>query len=160
MTLEHQPTAPATSRRQWLAAAAAWGACATAPAWVRHARAADTARFTLGVASGYPQPDSVVLWTRLVGENLPAEVPVQWEVAEDETFTRIVQRGTHTAQAQWAHSVHVQPRGLAPARPYWYRFSALGDQSTTGRTLTAPHPASPARGQLLRFAIASCQRWD
>lgn len=160
MNLEHEPSATATSRRQWLGAAATWSVGVTAAAWVRHARAADTARFPLGVASGYPQPDSVVLWTRLIGEDLPAEVPVQWEMAADEAFTRIVQRGSDTAQAQWAHSVHVQPRGLEPSRPYWYRFSALGDRSTTGRTLTAPHPASPARGQMLRFAIASCQRWD
>ena len=159
MTARQHPGAHG-SRRQWLKAAASFGAWSAAPAFVRHARAADTTRFTLGVASGYPQADSVVLWTRVMGEDLPAQVKVQWEVSLDEAFTRIVQQGSETAVAAWAHSVHVQPRGLEPARPYWYRFTALGDQSPVGRTLTAPQPAASTRGQELRFAIASCQRWD
>ena len=45
----------------------------------------------------------------------------------------------------------------SPARWYWYRFSALGEQSAAGRTRTAPAADAPAT---LRFAIASCQRYD
>jgi alkaline phosphatase D len=40
-------------------------AAGLAPAWVRHARAADTPRFALGIASGQPQAQGMVLWTRL-----------------------------------------------------------------------------------------------
>jgi len=126
--------------------------------WLRQALAADVPRFGLGVASGQPRPDGVVLWTRLTGADLPDEVPVRWEVAHDEGFTRIAARGSFTAQAAWAHSVHAEPAGLEPARPYWYRFSALGQQSAAGRTRTAPAP--DAEVPSLRFAIASCQRWD
>jgi len=45
--------------------------------------------FSLGVASGYPQPDSVVLWTRLAPDPLncggmpEANVPVRREIAAD-----------------------------------------------------------------------------
>jgi alkaline phosphatase D len=127
-------------------------------AFVRHARAADQPRFALGVASGQPQPERLVLWTRLAGPDLPAEVPVAWELAEDEAFTRIAARGVEPARDADAHSVHAEPQGLKPDRWYWYRFSALGQRSGTGRTRTAP--AADARVQRLDFAIASCQRWD
>ena len=77
--------------------------------------------FTLGVASGEPAPDGVVLWTRLAPRPLepdggmpPVSVPVRWEVAEDARFARIVRSGTAIADAGWAHSVHVEVAGLRP----------------------------------------------
>jgi len=123
----------------------------------RGANAADVDRFALGVASGQPRADSVVLWTRLTGETLGERVSVQWEVASDERFVDVVARGDEVAEAAWAHSVHAEVGGLAPGRWYWYRFRALGAQSAVGRTRTAP-PADAAA--TLRFAIASCQRFD
>ena len=130
------------------------------PAFSRHARAADVPRFALGVASGCPRPQSLVLWTRLTGAGLPAQVEVQWELAHDEAFTEVAARGREGAVAAWAHSVHAEPAGLAPGRWYWYRFTALGQRSAVGRTRTAPAADAPAGPQPLRFAIASCQRWD
>jgi alkaline phosphatase D len=130
-----------------------------APAFVRHARAADTARFALGVASGQPRPDGVVLWTMLApSASLPPAVDVSWEVAEDEAFTRIAARGRETALAADNHCVHAEPTGLKPERWYWYRFSALGQRSMVGRTRTAP--AADAAVAQLNFAITSCQRYD
>jgi len=147
-----------TGRRQWLAvgAGAVLGPLA-GPPFVRHARAADVERFPLGVASGCPRPDSIVLWTRLIGADLPDRVPVAWELARDEAFSDIDAKGIALADAAWAHSVHVDVSGLAPARWYWYRFSALGGRSAAGRTRTAP---AAGAGGALQFAIASCQRWD
>lgn len=142
------------ARRPLLALGAAGLA---APAFVRHARAADVQRFGLGVASGHPQADAVVLWTRLTGLDLPAQVPVRWQVAHDEGFSRIAASGTETAGPSTAHSVHAEVAGLAPGRGYFYRFSALGQQSATGRTRTAPAADAPAT---LRAVLASCQRWD
>lgn len=142
-------------RRRWLALALAVG---VAPSFVRHARAADEARFSLGVASGQPLPTSVVLWTRLTGSALPDDVPVRWTLAEDEAFARIAAQGEERALAADAHSVHAEPAGLRPGRWYWYRFEAMGQRSAVGRTRTAPAP--DAAGETLRFAIASCQRYD
>jgi len=148
-------------RRRLLLAATGAPALATftpfAP-FVRHARAADVERFALGIASGQPQARTVVLWTRLTGPDLPAEVPVSWLLAEDEAFTRIAARGTEQARVDDAHSVHAEPQGLEPGRVYWYRFEALGRRSATGRTRTAP-AAGDNTGRL-DFLIASCQRWD
>src|SRR3954468_19742550 len=121
------------------------------------ARAADQPRFALGIASGQPRADGVVLWTRLTGSDLPERVEVRWELADDERFESIGARGDETAEAAWAHSVHAEPAGLAPARWYWYRFSALGDRSAVGRTRTAPAADAAAT---FDFAIASCQRFD
>jgi len=142
------------SRRRWLAVAAG---IASAPVFVRHARAADVPRFGLGVASGQPRERSIVLWTRVTGPDLPARVPVSWELARDEGFTDVAARGSENAVADDAHSVHAEPSGLEPERTYWYRFEALGQRSTGGRTRTAP-AADAAAG--LRFALASCQRFD
>ncbi|MCX2860474.1 alkaline phosphatase D family protein [Paucibacter sp. PLA-PC-4] len=144
------------SRRSLLQAALAAGC---APALVSHAATPAAAPlFALGVASGCPRPDGLVLWTRLLGEALPAQVAVRWELAEDEGFKTIAASGTELAEPGSAHSVHAEPAGLRPDRWYWYRFSALGQQSPVGRSRSAPAPgAAVAR---LRFAIASCQRWD
>ncbi len=144
----------ALNRRHLLAALAV----GTAPAFVRHARAADTLRFALGVASGQPQSRTAVLWTMLTGADLPPQVDVVWELAEDEAFQRIGARGTEAARAEDHYSVHAEPQGLSPDRWYWYRFRALGQQSPAGRTRTAP--AADARVQQLRYAISSCQRYD
>jgi len=123
--------------------------------------AADVARFDLGVASGHPSTIGMVLWTRLTGPGLPDRVDVRWELAHDEAFQRIAARGIETAEAAWAHSVHAEPRGLEPGRWYWYRFQALGDRSAIGRTRTAPsNDARSGAAAQLRFAIASCQRYD
>lgn len=151
-------------RRRFLHTLGAASSCAV-PAWLAAGcaspRHADVPRFELGVASGHPTAGSVVLWTRLTGVDLPPQVEVRWELADDEAFQRTAARGTETADAAWAHSVHAGPRGLQPGRWYWYRFQALGDRSVTGRTRTAPSADSASGAAApLRFAVASCQRYD
>ena len=84
--------------------------------------------FSLGVASGSPLPDAVVIWTRILydplnGAAMPAvALPVRWQMADDERFGRIVAEGTASATPALAHSVHVDVTGLAPGRWYFYRF--------------------------------------
>jgi alkaline phosphatase D len=120
--------------------------------------------FTLGVASGYPQPHGVVLWTRLApdpldGGGMPLQpVRVGWEVAGDDAFRSVVARGTEIAAPKFAHSVHVDVTGLQPGRWYWYRFHTGGTVSPIGRTRTAPAVAAPV--ERMRFAIASCQHYE
>jgi alkaline phosphatase D len=88
-----------------------------------NARALGAYPFTLGVASGDPLPDSVVLWTRLAPDALDPfggmpyrPVDVSWELAHDEAFTRIVQHGATVAHPEFAHSVHIDVQ-RARARP-------------------------------------------
>ncbi len=120
--------------------------------------------FTLGVASGYPQPGGIVLWTRLApdalnGGGMPdAAVEVTWEIATDESFRNVPRKGGARATPDLAHSVHAEISGLQPARTYWYRFHAGGATSPTGRFRTAP--ALDATNDRLRFALASCQQYE
>ncbi|MFW6693695.1 alkaline phosphatase D family protein [Streptomyces sp. MAR4 CNX-425] len=120
--------------------------------------------FTLGVASGDPLPDGVVLWTRLApdplaGGGMPGRpVPVQWQVSDTPSFTRIRRRGAALARPEHGHSVHVEVHGLRPDREYWYRFRAGRETSPAGRTRTAP--AAHAHPRNLRFLFASCQNWQ
>jgi len=60
--------------------------------------------FTLGVASGDPEPDGMVLWTRLApyplttdGGMPPQEYRVLWQVATDERVTHVVRAGSARA---------------------------------------------------------------
>jgi alkaline phosphatase D len=148
-----------TSRRSFLSALAAAAVSPALPACAQVAAprfGADP--FALGVASGYPHPGGMVLWTRLAGALDPVSIPVRWEVAADESMRTIVASGSAMADPAWAHSVHAEPKGLEPDRWYWYRFVA-GDATTApARTRTAPRPDAPV--ERLRFAFASCQQYE
>ncbi|MBT2479049.1 alkaline phosphatase D family protein [Streptomyces sp. ISL-94] len=121
--------------------------------------------FLHGVASGDPLPDGVLLWTRVTptpeavpGSGAGPAVQVDWEVAGDKAFSRVVARGTVTASAATDHTVKVDVRGLQPHTPYWYRFTAGATTSPVGRTLTTPaHEASTAG---VRFGVVSCANWE
>lgn len=119
--------------------------------------------FSLGIASGSPTSDAVVLWTRLGPEAIEAAglaqkaAPVAWQIARDEKFSKIVAKGVIQAEPALAHSVHAEVSGLAPDTHYFYRFIAGDAVSPTGRTRTFPRAdATPGR---LRLAYASCQQW-
>ncbi len=119
--------------------------------------------FTLGIASGDPWPDSVVLWTRLdravlaQGGHHSGPASLDWEIAADQSFQRVVKRGSALAMEELGFSVHVEVQGLQPARPYWYRFHAGGVTSPIGRTRSAPR--LDAAVDSLRFIVASCQKY-
>ena len=119
--------------------------------------------FTLGVASGDPTPDGIVLWTRLAPR--PAEpeslghraIPVRWRVAADHRLRHVVAKGVAHAPAELAHSVHVEVDGLRPGRDYFYQFDARDEESPVGHFRTAPAHDEMARR--IRFAFATCQDW-
>lgn len=120
--------------------------------------------FALGVASGDPSEDGVVLWTRLAPEPLeggglgPETIEVTWEISSDDQMRKIVSQGVALATPQLGHSVHVELSGLQPDRWYWYRFTAGSAVSRVGRTRTMP--GSSALPDRLRFAFASCQHYE
>ena len=119
--------------------------------------------FSLGVASGQPQLDGVVLWTRLriapVDEAQRGRAQsVVCEVFADEALRQPVRRWLVQTDASRAHSVHVLANGLQPGRHYWYRFVCGNATSAVGRTRTCPalNEAVPR----LRIALASCQHFE
>ncbi len=163
------PHAQAISRRSFLAGSASFAAAAlfsnAARGAVSFAPKFSAYPFSLGVASGDPLPDGVVLWTRLAPQPLdpaggmpPESIEVSWQICDDEAMTRVVQSGTATATPDWSHSVHVEVSGLRPARWYWYQFKAGGEVSAKGRTRTTP--AADTLPERLRFAFVSCQHYE
>lgn len=121
--------------------------------------------FQLGVAAGDPLPDGFVIWTRLAPRPLEpdhgmpsAPVPVTWEVAADQGFNTIVQKGEAIARPELGHAVHVEVGGLQPARPYFYRFMAGRERSGVGRAKTTPVVGSALAA--IKFGVLGCQAYE
>jgi alkaline phosphatase D len=156
------------TRRRLLTGAVALGATHAVGPLTRRAGARPRLSgppFTLGVASGYPSPSGVALWTRLApaplqpGGGMPPEVVgVEWEGAPAARRGGGGPRGPPAATPEWAHAVHVEVDGLQPGRWYWYRFHVGGESSAIARTRTAP--SAGAAVERLRFAYASCQQYE
>ncbi|HEX2312389.1 MAG TPA: alkaline phosphatase D family protein [Thermomonospora sp.] len=163
---------PALNRRSFLvttglAAGTITALTPAAQAAAPRGRALPADPFTLGIASGDPDHDGFVLWTRLALAPLAEDgrggmptrnVPVHWEVAADPRFRRVVRRGTALARPESAHSVHVELNGLEAGRDYWYRFRVERYISPVGRTRTAP--ARHAFGAALAMAFVSCSQFE
>jgi alkaline phosphatase D len=120
--------------------------------------------FTLGVASGDPLHDRVILWTRLcveptdVAATPAVEVELIWELAADDAFTDILQQGVVVATPDLGHAVHVDVDGLESQSVYWYRFRVGAFTSPVGRTKTLP--CEDAEVASLRIGFGTCQRYS
>src|SRR4029079_7956580 len=145
------------SRREFVQLAAAMG---SSLAWGGSARASTTGwherrdLYPEGVASGDPDPSSVILWTRRPFESGDRRV-LTVEVAEDDAFRQVVARASAPVSAKSDWTTRVLVGHLEPARVYWYRFTdEEGNGSRVGRTITAPLPNDP---RPVTFAFVSCQ---
>ena len=120
--------------------------------------------FTLGVASGDPTADSVVLWTRLANDVLREmgadqdAIEIAYEISDSESFRNVLRRGVIVAPAELGHSAHAEVRGLQADTVYYYRWQIGDVTSATGRTKTAP--AADVDIPQFRFAFASCQQYE
>ncbi|MGD9703521.1 MAG: alkaline phosphatase [Acidimicrobiia bacterium] len=116
--------------------------------------------FALGIASGDPLTDSVVLWTRLIageGEQLSGErsVAVVWAAEDDESAGGAIWIRTDESSA---YAVRAIIDGLDADRWYTYHFRSGGFTSPTGRTRTTP--ASDATVEQFLVGSASCQNYE
>jgi alkaline phosphatase D len=149
----------AINRRQFMAAAAALGAT---PLWAKSkgARSGVLSNerrdlFPEGVASGDPQPDSVILWTRRPFDGGTRESRLLIELSGDESFQQVLASATAPVSAAADWTCRALVGNLKPATVYWYRFTdELGMTSRVGRTLTAPAENDP---RPVKFAFVSCQ---
>ena len=145
------------SRRSFLKAAAAIGASL---AWVGPARGSRVHwherrdLYPQGVASGDPDPHSIILWTRHPFAQGTRQL-LTLEVAEDEAFRRVIAHAQAPVSSAADWTARVLIGGLKPARTYWYRFTDTdGNGSRVGRTITTPLPNDP---RPVNFAFVSCQ---
>ena len=112
--------------------------------------------FPQGVASGDPQSDAVILWTRVEGDQSDVGLTVQ--VSLDNEFSEILSESKALASLEWDHTVRVLVDGLAQNSYYYYRFIAPdGSVSRLGRTKTAPAADSDVP---LNVAVFSCQDYE
>jgi alkaline phosphatase D len=148
-----KPLPSGTSRRGFFKASGSVAALAAAPLMIggRLAQAAG-AIFQHGVASGDPLTDRVILWTRVSPPAPVSAVTVNYVVATDPALTQIVKTGSTKTNPGRDYTVKLDPTGLLPGTTYYYRFSALGENSPIGRTRTLPAGSAAS----LRFAVVSC----
>ncbi|MEL6876678.1 MAG: alkaline phosphatase D family protein [Pseudomonadota bacterium] len=139
----------AISRRGLFQLAGAGAALAATPAAARTFGSG----FTHGVASGEPQANRVLLWTRFVGSQ---ETALEWQVSESQDFTRTVSEGSVVAGPNRDWCAKTMANGLSPDRWYFYRFVAPdGTVSDIGRTRTLPEGPTAQ----FRMAVFSCSNF-
>ncbi len=105
--------------------------------------------FSLGVASGDPDSQSVVVWTRLTEPGDTAAVAL--DVALDPEFTRLVRSEVVATDASVGHSVH-HVVTIEPDRAHYFRFRAGPYTSATGLARTF----GPA-AESVTLGASSCQ---
>ena len=168
------------------------GSIVVAPAFIRGAHGSTTetgtSLFATGVASGDPGSRSVVLQTRLTGEDpldaatRPDEpIPVGIEIATDPGMINVIRRGGAIAHPQNGLAIRVTANRLPPNQWLWYRFYTKGryrgHESRIGRTRCFPAArhyfdddrddddrsrifrGERARTRSMRFAVVSCQNY-
>jgi alkaline phosphatase D len=147
------------TRREFLAAAAAFGATLAWPfRTTRKSVSGWTERrdiYPEGVASGDPCPESVILWTRRAPVTGSMAQKLTTEIANDMAFEEVVSETQTEVSAATDWTCRVLAANLKPRHVYWYRFTdEHGFGSRIGRTVTAPAEKDPSAVQ---FTFASCQ---
>ena len=111
--------------------------------------------FAHGVASGDPQHDRVMLWTRVTPVDPTETLRVRWAVASDPGMKQVRQSGRFVTDRRRDFTVKVDAAGLKSGLTYYYQFEARGVNSPIGRTRTLP----VGRVDRLRLAFASCANY-
>jgi len=148
-------------RREFLVAGTAAGLALAGPinyaALARQKRLplAKGGKFAHGVASGFPSPKGITVWTRV--SELDRSSKLRVEVATDERFRKVVESVAVRAEKARDYTVHHRIKGLEPGEEYFYRFYTEGKQSRVGRFRTAP-PADSK--ETIRIGFFSCQNWN
>jgi len=120
---------------------------------------APTLKFPQGVASGDPQPDGIMLWTRAVpAAQINTPVHLLLQVSSNRDFSTLLLQDNIQTNANSDYTVRTYIDGLAPDTHYYYRFiGADKSLSRTGRTRTAPAQGQPSK---VNLAFVSCQSFE
>ncbi|MDA0680630.1 MAG: alkaline phosphatase D family protein [Proteobacteria bacterium] len=111
------------------------------------------AAYLHGVASGDPDTDSVVIWTRVSNTFRP--VDVEWRVATDADFRNVIVRGRLRTDGSRDYTAKVIADNLSPGSAYFYQFDVGGVLSPTGQTKTLP----VGHVDRLVLAVATCSNY-
>lgn len=136
-------------------------------------------QFPQSIASADPQPDSVILWTRVVPPSIvgptassSTDIAIHLRVTEADNSSAL---GSNTplvgaliagsrllgvtvpAYAEFDNTVRHKLTGLEPGKVYYYQFMAGTELSKVGRFKTAP---AATESQDVKFIFISCQDWS
>lgn len=115
-------------------------------------------QFPQGVASADPQPNAIMLWTRVVNTNAnPDSINLSVEVSESPAFSAITISERITAYKNDDYTIRYYARELVPNKKYYYRFISGSDTSSVGRTFTAPEEFDSVS---LNFATMACSSYE
>jgi len=117
--------------------------------------------FPQGVASGDPQPDAVMLWTRALPEaavDKSVSIPLLLQLSRSDDFAKVQLQAELSTRKNSDYTVRAYINGLEPDTTYYYRFLGAGGAcSRLGRTRTAPEPGQE---RAVNLAFASCQSFE
>ncbi|MDC8760184.1 alkaline phosphatase D family protein [Janthinobacterium fluminis] len=113
-----------------------------------------SAAFLHGVASGDPQADRLIIWTRATPSEA-RDFDVKWEVASDAQFASIVKSGSFSTGAARDFTVKVDVTGLSANTGYFYRFAVNNNTSPVGRGKTLP----VANVEQVKLAVFTCSNY-
>lgn len=118
--------------------------------------------FSWSVASGDPTTTGVILWTRVNPKEYDKNIPLEYEVASDESFQKILWKKEISASnfdEKTDYTVHINLNGqLEPDRYYFYRFIYKGITSPIGRCRTLPTPDKKLNK--LTLAVLTCNDYS
>ncbi len=118
--------------------------------------------FQQGVASGDPQANSLILWTR---DALQQGHRLRYQLAQDPLFETLLQSGEIRPAAESDYTAKVIVTGLAAGQRYYYRFETVDHKDQQGRAFRSlvgraqTLPASQAAVDSLTFAVVSCSSY-
>jgi len=116
-----------------------------------------TGVFKLGIASGDPRTNSLVIWTHITpADPRQANVNINWALSRNADMSEPVITGQDSAKRANDWTFKAIPSGLESGQTYYYQFTAEGTKSPIGRTRTLPEGAVDK----LRFAVVSCANWQ
>ena len=148
-------------RRTFLMGALATGAAVSGPfnyaaaARKRALPMANDGAFRTGVASGFPRPQGIPLWTRLAG--LKQDAKLDLVIAKDRKFANVVEERKVVAQKKRDYTARTFVNDLDPDEQYFYRFSTNESHSEVGRFKTAPPKDSR---KPVKIVFYSCQHFE
>jgi alkaline phosphatase D len=111
--------------------------------------------FKSGIASGFPRPQGMTLWTRLAG--LKQSAKLELTIAKDRHFQNVIEERSVTARKDRDFTARTFVNGLDPDEQYFYRFTTKNSKSKVGRFKTAP-PLNSRKP--IRIAFYSCQHYE
>lgn len=113
--------------------------------------------FPQSVASGDPQPNGIVLWTRIAPQTNVTTARVAFEISTTNSFTSPILSGVvDTSSARdWTVKTQINNAAILADKHHYYRFIYNGVASRTGRFRALPSPTKNLK--TVRFAYISCQ---